>query len=323
MSLTATIVIPTLNREKVLCETLDSILSVADGSGLVEIIVVDQSATHQSETLRRLEALSKHPLIKYQRVTFRGTTKARNYGTKLAQGNVVIFVDDDVLTPPGFVQAHLRQYSDSNIAGVAGCVIHADERKLGECDLDPSTVSRIRRGKQVLFNLDFAYEASWARGCNMSFRREWILKIGGFDEGFYGIAVGEEPEFCHRLTAAGGRIRFAPETELFHRFDPVGGSRDQKNPEDSFVAYIDNCVYCWCCIEPNTIKRLWQIAKLVRSSLINSKVLFSGRFLDHISWCAIGANQGLCRFSINHPNKLISGRTGDSEQCESSTKELL
>ena len=131
MRLSASIVIPTLNRELVLCDTLSSILSVADGSGLVEIIVVDQSATHQPETLSRLEELSENPLIKYHRVIFRGTTKARNYGTRIARGEVVIFLDDDVLTPPGFVQAHLNQYSDPSIAGIAGCVIHADEKIMG------------------------------------------------------------------------------------------------------------------------------------------------------------------------------------------------
>lgn len=296
----ASIVIPTLNRELVLCETLDSIISVADGTGLVEIIVVDQSASHQPETMIRLEALSKNPLVKYHRVTFRGTTKARNYGTKLAQGDVVIFLDDDVFTPPGFVQAHLNQYSNPSITGVAGCVIHEDEKKMEEWDLDPATVSRVKNGKQAIFNVGFPYEAKWARGCNMSFRREWILKVNGFDENFYGIAVGEEPEFCHRFIAAGGRIRYAPETELFHRFEANGGSRDQKDSKNSFVAYIDNYVYFFCCIEPNVIKRFVQITKLIKVSLINSKVLSSGLFSDHVHWCGIGVRQGLYRFSTRH-----------------------
>ena len=151
-----------------------------------------------------------------------------------------------------------------------------------------------------MFNAGFPYEIKWARGCNMSFRREWIIKINGFDENFYGIAVGEEPEFCHRLTTAGGRIRYAPETELFHRFESSGGSRDQKDIKGSFVAYIDNYTYFWCCTEPNAFKRSWQLAKLVKVSLINSKVLFSGLFLEYIRWCVTGLKQGLYRFSISH-----------------------
>ncbi|HBJ85856.1 MAG TPA: hypothetical protein DDZ88_18675 [Verrucomicrobiales bacterium] len=307
MSLNASIVIPTLNREAILCDTLDSIVSVADGSGLIEIIVVDQSPSHQSETLCRLEMLSKHPQVKYYQVTFRGTTRARNLGASLARGDVVIYVDDDVFTPPGFVQAHLDQYLNSTIAGVAGCVIHENERKLGECDLDPSTVSRVRSGKQVLFNAGFHYDAKWARGCNMSFRREWILKVGGFDENFYGIAVGEEPEFCHRLREAGGRIHFAPETELFHRLEASGGSRDQLNLRERFLAYVDNSVYFWCCTETHAFKRFWQIARLLRSSLTKSNVVFSGRFMDHLRWSMDGLLQGLERFSARKPNSFVLG----------------
>lgn len=313
MSLSASIVIPTLNREAILCDTLDSILSVADGSGLIEIIVVDQSASHQSETLRRLDMLSKHPLVKYYQVTFRGTTKARNLGASLAKGDVVVYVDDDVLVHRGFVKAHLDQYSDSTVAGVAGCVLHANEKKVNEDDLDPSMVRRIKKGGQVLFNSGFPYEAQWARGCNMSFRREWIGRTGGFDENFYGIAVGEEPEFCHRLRKAGGRILFAPDTELFHRFEASGGSRDQTNLRERFVAYIDNCVYFWCCTEPRDLKRFWEIARLLQSSLTKSNVIFSGRILDHLRWSIDGLRQGFERFATRQSSSFMLG-AAEAEQ---------
>jgi GT2 family glycosyltransferase len=307
MSLTASIVIPTLNRESVLCETLESILEVAENSGLVEIIVVDQSKTHLSETVQRLEILAKNSLLQYHQVDFRGTTKARNYGTSLAKGDIVIFLDDDVFLCSAFVQAHLKVYHNPEIAGVAGCVIHKGEIKLAECDLDPSSMARVKSGKQALFNLSFAYQAKWARGCNMSFRREWIYKAGGFDENFYGVAVGEEPEFCHRLLMAGGHILYAPEAEVFHRADLEGGSRDVTDPKDRFIAFVDNAIYYGLCIKSNRFTRTLELLRIASYCLINSKVLFSGRLLHYLSWYWKGLEKGKQRFRDRND---VNGRAG-------------
>ncbi len=296
MSLTASVVIPTLNRESVLCETIESLLGCRGTGDLVEILVIDQSEDHEPQTLKWIEKLCENDLVKYQRVSFRGTTKARNYGTRLAKGDVIIFVDDDIFAAPGFIQAHLKEYEEASLAGVAGCVLHADERKLDECDLDPSTISRVKRGKQALFNLGFAYAARWARGCNMSFRREWIYKAGGFDENFYGVAVGEEPEFCHRLRLAGGKMRFAPDAEVFHRADSDGGSRDVKDPKEGYIAWVDNAVYCGLCIKTNHLSRSLELMRVAQLSLINSKVLRSGRLPHYLSWCWTGVKKGRQRF---------------------------
>lgn len=296
MSLTASVVIPTLNREAVLCETIESLLGCGGAESLVEILVIDQSTAHEPETLSWIEKLCENDLVQYHRVSFRGTTKARNYGTSFAKGDVVIFVDDDIFAVPGFIQAHLKEYKDALVAGVAGCVIHDGERKLDECDLDPSTISRVKRGKQALFNLGFAYEARWARGCNMSFRREWIYKAGGFDENFYGVAVGEEPEFCHRLRHAGGHMRFAPDAEVFHRADPDGGSRDVKDPKEGFIAWVDNAAYYTYCIKANRLTRGLELLRVAKYGLINSKVLRSGRWPHYLVWCWTGISKGRQRF---------------------------
>jgi GT2 family glycosyltransferase len=302
MSLTASIVIPTLNREVVLCETIESLLGCGGAESLVEILVIDQSPAHEPETLLWINKLCENNLVQYHRVCFRGTTKARNHGTRLARGDVIIFVDDDIIACPGFIQKHLKEYEDVSVAGVAGCVLHAGQRKLAECDLDASTISRVKRGKQALFNLGFAYEARWAAGCNMSYRREWIYKAGGFDENFYGVAVGEEPEFCHRLRLAGGYMRFAPDAEVFHRANPDGGSRDVKDPKEGFIAWVDNAVYCGLCTKTNWLTRALELLRVAQLSLINSKVLRSGRLPYYLSWCWTGVKKGTHRFLVRNAN---------------------
>lgn len=301
-ALTASVVIPTLNRGEFLCDTLKSIVGIGGGSQLIEIIVIDQSKSHGPDTEQRLLELTREPLVRYHRVNFLGTTKARNYGVKVAKGDIVIFVDDDVYTPPGFIQNHLRVYEDSSIAGVAGCVIHEGECRLNQSDLSPSALLKIQQGREIAFNAGFAYDVRWARGCNMSFRRECIERVGGFDEGFFGVAVGEEPEFCHRLVSAGGRIRFVPETELFHRAASSGGSRTQEQPKKRFVEFIENGVYFWWCVHPNAFKRLRCLVGMAQSSLLNSDVIRSGRLLSYLYWFIQGCIAGVERYRSIHPN---------------------
>ena len=62
-------------------------------------------------------------------------------------------------------------------------------------------------------------------GCNMSFRKEAILKAGGFDECFGGSTHLEETDLCMRIIKEGYKIVFDPQAELIHLKDTKGGCR--------------------------------------------------------------------------------------------------
>lgn len=291
------VVIPTLNRSVVLCETLESLFSITPKNGSVEILVVDQSEELPQESALRLDEWASQGQIRHLRVKFRGTTKARNYGARLAQGGVIIYLDDDVLTPPGFIEAHLRAYDDASLAGVAGCVLHEGEALISKEELTWRQQRDMHSGNLVLFNADFPYEIRWARGCNMSFRREWIIKAGGFDENFYGVAVGEEPEFCHRLREAGGTIRYVPETRLLHRAVASGGSRNEARQRESFIAFTDNACYYWLCIESRLPVLLMHLSGQAFTMLVNRNTMSSDLWPQHIRWFIEGLKRARHRFS--------------------------
>lgn len=291
------VIIPTLNRSRVLCETLESLLSVMPQDGSAEVLVVDQSSAVEPDDAALLDEWMRVGKIQYHRVAFRGTTKARNFGVAHAQGDVIIYIDDDVLTPPGFVEAHLRAYEDGSLAGVAGGVQHEGERLVDREALSWRQRISLRAGSLVLFNATFPYRIKWARGCNMSFRREWIIRAGGFDENFYGVAVGEEPEFCYRLRKAGGTLRFVPETRLFHRAVVSGGSRDEARERENFIAFVDNAWYYRLCVEPRWLMRLVHLVRLAFSLVKNRRFLTSNHWPANTSWILIAIAQAFRRFS--------------------------
>jgi GT2 family glycosyltransferase len=68
-------------------------------------------------------------------------------------------------------------------------------------------------------------DAHHAQGCNMSFRKDVAIKLGGFDKRFGGSAHLEETDFCVRLIKGGYRMVFDPTAELIHLKDAAGGCR--------------------------------------------------------------------------------------------------
>jgi len=59
----------------------------------------------------------------------------------------------------------------------------------------------------------------------MSFRKDVILRLGGFDTRFGGTAFLEETDFCIRLRKAGYKMVFDNNAELIHLKEPTGGCR--------------------------------------------------------------------------------------------------
>ena len=113
---TVSLIIPTFNREKVLCDSINCALN-QDYSDY-EIIVVDQTASHDLETQRFLNQLpTSVRIIKHHPPSLTG---ARNCGIQEAMGEIMVMIDDDVIIERDFITQHLKYYDDSNVVGVTG-----------------------------------------------------------------------------------------------------------------------------------------------------------------------------------------------------------
>lgn len=140
--------------------------------------------------------------------------------------------------------------------------------RLGREDLAKAELQRLDRGLVDRFDLDWPRDLKWAPGCNMSFRREWLYRVGGFDESFYGAAIGEEAELCHRVRKAGGRIGYAPQAGILHLVNPTGGCRDVVADVERLVQSLGNAWYCWKRMEVALPRRLWRLMRALRPKLV-------------------------------------------------------
>ena len=110
------IVVPTYNRKNLLVKTINYLAGLNYHS--YEIIIVDQSGQY-SEAPKSFNQINDNK-IRYFKVSEQGLPEARNYGISKASGEIILFCDDDIIPSQNLVIAHIKNYNDPSIAGVAG-----------------------------------------------------------------------------------------------------------------------------------------------------------------------------------------------------------
>ena len=233
------VIIPTYQREETLRDTIKNVLEQQYPQ--FEILVIDQTQNHEPETAKYLKNLADADKIHWFKVDWASLPGARNYGVRRAKGEIVLFIDDDIQLPTGYLQAHGKNYQkDREIGAVAGRVF--DRMKLADyahkSNQDNSTYSIDYLPPEAMdpgiawYHIDLVHTTKpqrviSARGCNMSFRRDVFTKYRiWFDERFRGSAVREESDFCLRLRQTGYQIWYDPEANLVHLGEETGGCHD-------------------------------------------------------------------------------------------------
>jgi GT2 family glycosyltransferase len=215
------VVIPTLNRGRLLHDTVRQVLAQAFRD--LELWIVDQSDAEGRAANERFVAEVADARLRYLHLAVKGLPNARNEGIVRAQGRVVLFLDDDViLLDEGFLDAHLACFADPAVGGVTGRIVERSVRPNAR-----NTASHISPGGRTITNLwgtePRAIES--LKGANMSYRAEVFARVGGFDRNYTGTALLEDTDFSMRVAAAGWTLRYEPRAELVHLSATTGGVR--------------------------------------------------------------------------------------------------
>ena len=223
------VIVPTYQREQVLCDTIAYLLDLSYPH--YELIVVDQTPLHEPQTEQFLQQVA--PRIRYIQIDQVGMCHARNVGIEAAKGDIILFCDDDIIPTPDLLTNHARHYRDPAVGGVTG---PDGFQPNGPVYLVRDFYLRGRDGDIPLHPLPTTVvETEGAHGCNMSFRKQILVRIGGFDEGFIIHARREETDASLRVRALGYRILFDPQASIEHLAFPSGGGRAFTNQEKRFL----------------------------------------------------------------------------------------
>jgi len=113
--LKVSIIVISRNEEKIIEQCLESIFRQTYPN--IEVIIVDSSTDNTPDIIRSLSNFSPFPIkVIFQEA--KGCGFARNTGLNEASGDVVTFVDADVLIPPNYVESAIREFEDSRCLGV-------------------------------------------------------------------------------------------------------------------------------------------------------------------------------------------------------------
>jgi GT2 family glycosyltransferase len=218
------IVIPTYGREGILLESIAALLDLEFPAN--EIIVVDQTSDHKSETSNQLYDWHESGSIRWLKRDETSITKAMNWGLMNSKNNLVLFLDDDIKPHKELVLKHVQAHQvGRKLWATVGQVIQPWQSPE---DIEPS---RKLDGLQKDFDFPFnstrdAYVENVMAG-NLCVHRERAISVGGFDENYVGTAFRFESEFARRLVNAGGKILFIGSAGIDHLRATSGGTRSK------------------------------------------------------------------------------------------------
>jgi len=188
------IVITTKDRRQYLERALASLVLQA-GAPPFEVIVVDNGSRDDTAAVVGSYADRAVP-VRYVGEPQPNRAKARNRGVEGSHGDYVLFCDDDVLTPPGWIAAHAAAHRDGDRV-VNGPILNVSSEASRPL---PSPAN---------------YSRAFLCTCNASLSKRAFVDVGGFDESFdlYGW---EDTELGLRLRERGLSWKFAWGAYLWH-----------------------------------------------------------------------------------------------------------
>jgi GT2 family glycosyltransferase len=207
-----------------LCQTID--MALAQDYPDFEVIVVDQTPDPPEAVLACVAAAGRR--LRYVRRDVPNLPAARNTGVRIARGEIIVFIDDDVILGPGYVASHVARYGDPGLGAVTGMTLAPSP-----AENDEAQMLNMRLGASgIKERLDDGCFSTYSiEGCNCSFRKEAIIRAGMFDERFTGSAWGEDTDLALRVKHQGYLLVLDPKVRLVHLALESGGcqNRDTQN----------------------------------------------------------------------------------------------
>jgi glycosyltransferase involved in cell wall biosynthesis len=220
----ASVIVPTYGRPAYLKDTLISLLRQDFPPEQYEIIVADNKPTGEVRPIiQDLEPEWQRPIRHVEEPNV-GLHNARHAGAKAARGEILAYVDDDVIAPSGWLGAILEPFDDPLVAVAGGKILPRWEAQPPEwlSQFPPDYLSLLDLGEE-------RRELSWpggVYGCNMAVRRSVLYEVGGFNPDAMGdrrlvwLRGDGETGLHRKVYAAGYKVIYEPRAWLYHRIPP-------------------------------------------------------------------------------------------------------
>lgn len=181
---------------------------------LTVTIIIPVKPAGEVRALERLRQSLDYPAERFEVLVAEGRqpSRQRNQAAAAARGEVLYFLDDDSLTEPGFLRRTARHFADPAVAVVGGPSLTPEtdtlfQRAVGIALASPLGGGGARNRYRRVGTARATSERELIL-CNLAFRREVFLAMGGLDERLY---PNEENELLDRIAKGGLGLRHDPD----------------------------------------------------------------------------------------------------------------
>ena len=218
------IIVPVYNHFRQTMACIHSLLELG-GRRTFEIIVADDAST--DETAATLER--GIPGIRHVRgTTNRGFIANCNAGAAAARGRYVLFLNNDTLVLPGWLDELVDTAERDPSIGLVGSKLVFADGKLQEAGgiiwQDGSAWNYGRGDDPMRPAYSYMRDVDYASGASIMLPRSVWTELGGFDD-WYDVAYGEDSDLAFRVRQSGRRVVMQPLSVAIH-FEGVSSGTD-------------------------------------------------------------------------------------------------
>lgn len=209
------VIIPVFNNVEFTFQCLRSLLREVRGEETEVIVVNNGSADETREVLSHFGCLVR--VIDNE--TNRGFVDACNQGAEMARGRFLVFLNNDTVVLPGWLDALVETAERDPRAGAVGSMFLCPDGRLQEAG-----AILWSNGETLHYGLckspedrrfAFAREVDYCSGASLLVRRELFERLGGFDRR-YAPAYYEDADLCMGIRSLGYRVVYQPLSRLVH-----------------------------------------------------------------------------------------------------------
>lgn len=200
---TVSVIMPVYNGVEFIKQSLPPLVAMKDRGEVLEVIVVDDTST--DETPQLAAEMGARVLPSGGRL---GPGAARNVAAREANGDVLWFIDADVIVHSDAATVMLKAFGEDGVVAV-----------FGSYDDEPPAQNFLSQYKNLVhhfYHQKARQEAStfWS-GCG-AVRKQQFLEENGFDIEMFKRPSIEDIELGYRLIARGGKIRLRTDMQCTH-----------------------------------------------------------------------------------------------------------
>ena len=199
---TISLLVPAYNAEKRLEPSLKNLAKLEYPKDKLDVILIDDGSTDKTA-----EIASKFDWVKVIHKPNGGKASALNYGINYAKGELIGVMDDDSYPDPNSLKKMIPFFDTQKVGSVTSCILIKDPKK-GWAWLQAIEYAIIIWTRKLLEYVEGIFVTP---GPLALYRRNVLVKVGGFDEG----NLTEDIEVAWRILDNGYIVRMAADARVY------------------------------------------------------------------------------------------------------------